>query len=83
MPKKENSFIKKLFAVYEEILRLEVKFGKYIPIKSIKKSTKSITELRKLGIIFVPREGYLQRMFTFKWKDVKENCRLHELEKKL
>lgn len=84
---KEDNFIGKLFIVYEEILKLEKNFGKYIPIKFLKSSLLkrnkkkyriSINELKKildklsiLGIIFVPKGGFVQRAFTLDWKDAK------------
>jgi len=84
---KELFLIEKLFRVYEALLSLEEQLGKFIPFEELEKFIKSykkikpkisVRELHSLlnkllasGVIFYPRKGFVQRIYTFSWKDVK------------
>jgi len=92
--------VRKLFFIYECIILLEEKQGKYVIIDSLEKMVTSKRrlnrevygnikiskkEFKKLfmllvaeGVIFVPRGGFVQRLLTFKWKDVRRANKKYE-----
>src|SRR3989339_818702 len=41
---------------------------------------KIIEDLMVIGVVFIPRGGFVQRTYTFNWKDVKNNVKMHNLE---
>ena len=89
--------VEKLFFIYEAMLLMEEKEGKYLAIEALKKEVVSTNNLNKennkniktssnefdlllnrllsLGIVFYPRKGIVQRLLTFRWKDVENRSK--------